>query len=325
MPNPVLVEVTRGALVESVHRGAVAIVDASGVVTFQLGDIETPVYTRSSLKPIQALPLVESGAAEAFGVSDEEVALACASHSGESIHTSRVAAWLTRIGCTTDDLACGPQAPRYEPDLQEMLATQQKPSKLHNNCSGKHAGFLTVAKHLGAPIADYVNIQHPVQQAILESMIRLSGYRDSQWGIDGCAAPNFTLPLAAFATALARIATKQTPGGGRIVEAMTRHPELVGGTGRHCTILMQAAKGKAAVKVGAEGVYAAMLPELGLGVALKIDDGAVRGGETAIAAVLEALGIIDPAAGLSTNPIRNTRGTEIGVIRPAAGLRGTQI
>lgn len=323
MPNPVLVEVTRGALVESVHRGAVAITDASGAVRFQLGDIATPVYTRSSLKPIQALPLVETGAAEAFAVSDEEVALACASHSGESIHTSRVAEWLKRIGCTTDDLACGPQAPRFEPAYQEMLATHEKPSRIHNNCSGKHAGFLTVAKHLGAPIADYVNIQHPVQQAILESMIRLSGYRDSQWGIDGCAAPNFTLPLVAFATALARLATSQTPGGARIVKAMTSHPELVGGTGRHCTILMQAAKGKAAVKVGAEGVYAAMLPELGLGVALKIDDGAVRGGETAIAAVLEALGIIDPAAGLSISPIRNTRGTEIGVTRPAEGLRGT--
>ena len=321
MPNPVLVEVTRGPLVESVHRGSVAIADASGTLRFQIGDVVTPVYTRSSLKPIQALPLVESGAAEAFGVSDEEVALACASHSGEAMHTIRVAAWLSRIGCTPDDLLCGPQAVRHEPTLEMMLTTQEKPSRLHNNCSGKHAGFLTVAKHLGASTADYVNIQHPVQQAILESMIRLSDYRDSAWGIDGCAAPNFALPLTAFATALARIAAHQTPGAARIVKAMTTYPELVGGTGRHCTLLMQAAGGKAAVKVGAEGVYAAMLPELGLGVALKIDDGAVRGGETAIAAILEALKLIDPAAGLSTTTILNTRGTEVGVTRPAAGLK----
>jgi len=320
MLNPILVEVTRGALVESIHRGSVAIANANGTLKFHTGDVATPVYTRSSLKPIQALPLVESGAAEAFGVSDEEVALACASHSGESMHTSRVAAWLSRIGCTADDLICGPQAPRFEPTLENMLATHEKPSRLHNNCSGKHTGFLTVAKHLGASTADYVNIHHPVQAAILESMIRLSDYRDSAWGIDGCAAPNFALPLTAFATALARLAAYQTPGAARIIKAMTTYPELVGGTGRHCTTVMQAAQGRAAVKVGAEGVYAAMLPQLGLGVALKIDDGAVRAGEVAIAAILEALAVIDPDAGLSHAPIRNTRDTEVGVIRPAAAL-----
>jgi L-asparaginase II len=321
MPNPILVEITRGALVESIHRGAVAVVDARGGVRAQLGDIETPVYTRSSLKPIQALPLVETGAAEAFGVSDEEVALACASHSGESMHTTRVAAWLERIGCSEADLACGPQMPRYEPTSESMLATHEKPTRLHNNCSGKHAGFLTVAKHLKAPITDYVAIAHPVQKAILDSIRRLSEFDDPAWGIDGCAAPNFALPLRAFALALARLAALQTPGAGRIVKAMTTYPELVAGTGRTCTALMRAAKGQAAVKVGAEGVYAAILPGLGLGVALKADDGTGRAAETAIAAVLEKLGVIAPDTGLITVPVTNTRDAVVGERRPAEALQ----
>lgn len=319
MLNPVLVEVTRGPLVESIHRGAIAVVDADGGVPASLGDIDTPVYTRSSLKPLQALPLVESGAAEAFGVSDEEVALACASHSGESMHTTRVAAWLERIGCSESDLLCGPQCPRHEPTSRIMIATHENPSKLHNNCSGKHAGFLTVAKHLKAPIADYVSIAHPVQKAILDSIRRLANHDDPAWGIDGCAAPNFALPLRAFALALARLAAHRTPGAARIVKAMTAYPALVAGTGRHCTALMVAAGGKAAVKVGAEGVYAAIVPALGLGVALKIDDGTGRAAEIAIAAVLESLGIIAP--GLGTAPIVNTRDAVVGECRPTEALR----
>jgi len=325
MTNPILVEITRKDLVESIHRGAIAIVDADGVQRFALGDVESPVYTRSSLKPLQALPLVESGAAEAFGVSDDEVALACASHSGEAMHTERVDAWLKRIGLGEADLACGPQQPRHEPTSQALIGIQQKPSKLHNNCSGKHAGFLTVAKHLGASIAGYAGVAHPVQQAVLTSLTRLSGVSDPAWGIDGCAAPNFALPLTAFARALAQLAGRKTPGGARIVSAMMAYPELVGGTGRFCTIAMRAAAGKAAVKVGAEGVYAAMLPELGLGVAIKIDDGAVRGAEVAVALVLEKLGVLDPAKALSISPILNTVGAPVGDCRPSEGLRGIQL
>jgi len=324
MPNPILVEITRGDLVESIHRGAVAVADAGGL-RFVLGDVVTPVYTRSSLKPIQALPLVESGAAEAFGVSDAEVALACASHSGEPMHTEAVAAWLARIGCSADDLICGPQVPRYEPTSQAMAATQEKPSRLHNNCSGKHTGFLTVARHLKAPIADYVAIGHPVQQAVLKAVTMLSGYADPAWGIDGCAAPNFALPLAAFARALAMLAGRQTPGASRILRAMITYPELVAGTGRFGTALMRAANGKAAVKVGAEGVYAAMLPELGLGVALKIDDGGARAAEIAVAVILEKLNVLDASAGMATAPVINTRGTVVGIRRAAEALRSLQI
>jgi L-asparaginase II len=273
LANPILVEVTRAALVESVHRGSIAIADANGTIRFALGDVETPVYSRSSLKPIQALPLVESGAADAFHLSDEDVALACASHSGEPMHTSRVAAWLSRIGCSESDLACGPQAPRYEPALEEMLRNGEKPTRLQNNCSGKHTGFLTVARHWGIATAGYERIDHPVQQAVAKALRTLSGVGDLAWGVDGCAAPNFALPLAGFARALAQIAGWRTVGANRITRAMIAHPALVGGTGRACTALMRAAKGRAAVKIGAEGVYAAMLPERGLGIALKIDDG----------------------------------------------------
>lgn len=322
MANPVLVEVTRGDMVESLHRGALAMVDADGSVRFVLGDVASPVYTRSSLKPLQALPLVESGAAEAFGLSDEEVALACASHSGEAMHTERVAAWLARIGLREADLACGPHRSRHEPTSDAMIATHENPSRLHNNCSGKHAGFLTLAKHLGAPVENYTALSHPVQQAVLTSLTRLSGVANPASGIDGCAAPNFALPLTAFAHALAQLAAKTTPGGERIVRAMTTHPELVAGTGRFCTEVMKAANGRAAVKVGAEGVYAAMLPELGLGIAIKIDDGAVRGAEVAVALLLEKLGILDPAIGLSAHPIRNTVGMIAGACRPSQGLRG---
>jgi L-asparaginase II len=320
MLNPVLVEVTRGGLVESIHRGAVAIATAEGAIRFALGDVETPVYTRSSLKPIQALPLIESGAADAFGLSDEEVALACASHSGEPMHTTRVASWLERIGCSEADLACGPQVPRYEPASQELLRSGEKPSRLHNNCSGKHTGFLTLAKHLKAPLEGYVNVAHPVQQAVLTSLAALSGVTDPAWGVDGCAAPNFALPLAAFARALARIAGRRTPGADRILRAMIAYPELIGGTGRTCTALMLAAKGKAAVKIGAEGVYAAMLPKAGLGIAIKIDDGASRGAETAIAAVLEKLGVIAGGSELVRSPVLNTRGASVGERRPAPAL-----
>src|SRR6185437_14272348 len=206
MANPILVEVTRGPLVESIHRGSIAIADASGTLIFALGDIDTPVYPRSSLKPIQTLPLIESGAAEAFGLTEEEIALACASHSGEPMHTQRVAAWLSSIGCAESDLACGPHPPRYEPAWEEMVKRGEHPSRLHNNCSGKHAGFLTLAKHWDIATNGYERVDHPVQQEVMATLSRLSGVSNLPYGIDGCAAPNFALPLLGFARALAQLA-----------------------------------------------------------------------------------------------------------------------
>src|SRR5580692_11299867 len=175
MANPGLVELTRGPLVESIHRGAIAIADASGALQFALGDVETPTYPRSSLKPVQGLPLVESGAADAFGLSDEEIALACASHSGEPMHTTRVAAWLARIGCGETDLACGAHASRYEPVAEDMIRRGQKPTRIFNNCSGKHTGFLTVARHWDIATRGYELHDHPVQRAIAKALRELTG------------------------------------------------------------------------------------------------------------------------------------------------------
>lgn len=335
MANPVLVELTRGELVESVHRGSIAIAKADGALSLALGDVEAEVYPRSSLKPIQALPLVESGAAEAFGLSDEEVALACASHSGEPMHTERVAAWLKRLGLGEADLACGPHAVRYEPVWRQMVAKGEAPTRLHNNCSGKHSGFLTLAKFLGAPTAGYEHHDHPVQQAAARALADLAGVDvDMPWGVDGCAAPNFALPLAAFARALAKFADpgtqppKRAAAMTRIVKAMAAYPELVSGTGRACAVLMRAGRGRFAVKTGAEGVYAGIVPELGIGIALKIDDGAGRASETVIAALLEKLGLLHgdvAAAALVRPPITNTRNTIVGHQRPAAALRDLSI
>ncbi len=330
MANPVLIEVTRGPLVESVHRGSVAIADVRGRIVFALGDLDTPVYPRSSLKPIQALPLLESGAAEAFGLGDEDIALACASHSGEPMHTTRVAAWLSRIGCGESDLTCGPQLPRYEPAAEAMIRQGEMPTRLHNNCSGKHAGFLSVARHWDVATEGYERHDHPVQRAVAQTLSDLAETTgELPWGVDGCAAPNFALPLAALARAFAKIAVPdrlppaRAKACRRIVRAMTAHPELVSGTGRVCAILMRSAKGRAAVKTGAEGFFAALVPELGLGIALKIDDGAGRAAETAIAALLDKLGLLgeDAAArDILRAPILNTRGAAVGERRIAAAL-----
>ncbi|MFL5237091.1 MAG: asparaginase [Rhizomicrobium sp.] len=335
MANPILVEVTRGPLVESVHRGAVAIARADGSLLFAAGDTETPIFPRSSLKPIQALPMVESGAVDAFGLGDEEIALACASHSGEPMHTTRVEAWLRKIGCSEEDLACGPHPVRYGPVWTEMVRHGSRPTRIHNNCSGKHTGFLTTARHWGIATDGYERVHHPVQEAVAKTLNELAGLSgDLPWGVDGCAAPNFALSLAAFARALARLADSSSMAQPRadaikrIVRAMIAHPELVAGTGRSDTILIQACGGRAATKAGAEGIYAAIIPETGLGIALKIDDGAGRAAETAVAAILDKLAVLggDPAAHkLVRAPVLNTRGATVGERRAAATLTDLEI
>ena len=331
MANPVLVEITRGERVESVHRGAAAVSDANGCLRIALGDVAHPIFSRSALKPIQAIPLIESGAAEAFGVSAEEIALACASHSGEPQHTTRIAAWEKRIGCSAADLACGPHRPIHEPTANAMIAKGEMWTPLHNNCSGKHTGFMTLARHFGAPVAGYQELDHPVQRAVertLTEMAAVSG--PLPHGIDGCTVPNFAVPLTALARAAATFAGRvKLPGAraqacARIVSAMIAYPELVAGTGRACTLLMRQSA-KIAVKTGAEGVYLAILPALGLGVALKIDDGASRAAETAMASILIALGALPdegPAHELAHAPVLNTRGLAVGERRTPAGLFG---
>lgn len=324
---PILVEVTRGTMVESRHAGSVAVVDARGKVVLACGDVDQAIYPRSAIKPIQALPLVESGAADAFKLSDVEIALACASHNGEMRHVAAVLTWLGRIGCTVDDLECGGHLPKLESDIETLFRNGGKVTALHNNCSGKHTGFLSLAKHMGWPTKGYIGAGHPVQQAALKALEDLCGesLAGGARGVDGCGIPVVGIPLKALALAMARVAD---PSGlapsraaaiGRIRQAMVKQPFYVAGTGRFCTQLMTALGDKVAAKTGAEGVYMAALPEKGLGICLKIHDGGSRAAQIALAVTLERLGI-DGAVALETAPISNVAGLTVGEVRPAASL-----
>ncbi len=330
--NPVLVEVTRGSRIESAHRGAIAICDARGQVFGGWGDIEAAVYPRSAFKSLQALALVESGAADAFAIGPEEFALACASHSGEAMHVERVERWLARIECHESDLACGPHLPLHEPSAHAMIREGRKPCKLHNNCSGKHTGFLTLARHLGISPEGYERPDHPVQilvRAVIADMCDLKA-DGMPIAIDGCAAPNYAIPLQNLARAMARLGDAhdlppaRAKAARRLIEAWRAHPLLISGTGRSCTDLIRGSSGTTVVKTGAEGVFAAVLPERGLGVAIKIDDGATRGAETVMARLLVLLGVADEASDLIAKHlrpvIRNWRGDEVGERRVSAAL-----
>ena len=321
MTNPVLVEVTRGERVESVHRGAIAVCDADGGLRLAAGDVETAIYPRSSLKPIQAIPLIESGAASRFLLGSEEIALACASHSGEPQHTSRIAAWQEKIGCSVADLACGAHRPVHEATANAMIARGESWTPLHNNCSGKHTGFMTVARALHATVAGYELPDHPVQRRVESTLAEMAAVPGPlPHAIDGCTVPNFAVSLRALARAMAQIADpknlhpERAEACRQIFSAMTSHPELVAGTGRSCTALMKQGR-SIAVKTGAEGVFIAILPALGLGAAMKIDDGAGRAAETAIAGLLIALGATPDegaAQALAQAPVLDTRGRTVG-------------
>ena len=332
MSNPVLVEVFRGDWVESRHCGAVAIVDADGRLVWSVGAVDQLVFARSSFKMLQALPLIESGAADAFGLSAADLSLACASHSGEEVHVVRVARWLERLDCGETCLACGAHMPTNEAASHDLIRAGRTPSRLHNNCSGKHAGFLSVARHLGVDVDGYERANHPVQRLALGAIAEMAGVEIGAMpvAVDGCAAPAPAVPLRALATAMARIANPSglTPARARAArrldEAVQAHPLLVAGSGRPCTEIIKAAGGGVSVKTGAEGVYVGVLSNLGLGIALKIDDGAGRAAETTIAALLAGLGAVRPEhpaiAAIVNSPVTNTRGQKVGARQPAAWL-----
>ena len=330
--NPTLVELTRGGRIESAHRGAIAIADAAGVLRAAWGDTDRPVYPRSAFKSLQALALVETGAAHAFDVSEEELALACASHSGEPMHTERVSAWLNRIDCKDANLACGPHLPFHEPSAHAMIRAGQQPCRVHNNCSGKHTGFLTLARHLNVSIDGYERPDHPVQVLVRETIANLCDVAAQTLpiGIDGCAAPNYAIPLQRLAQAMARLgdtaslAPSRASAATRVLKAWKSHPNLVSGTGRACADLIETSTGQTVVKTGAEGVFMAVLPEQGLGIALKIDDGASRAAEAVMARLLVLLGAASestPAIAKHLNPpIRNWHGDIVGARRTTAAL-----
>lgn len=330
--NPILVEVTRGGRVESCHRGAIAVADAAGKLVARWGDVDDAVFPRSAFKSLQALPLVETGAADAHRVSDDELALACASHSGEPMHVERVEAWLARINCREGDLACGPHLPLSEPSAHAMLRAGERPCRLHNNCSGKHTGFLTLARHLHIAVDGYERPDHPVQVMVREAIAEMCDVKSDALpiGIDGCAAPNYAIPLQRLARGMARLgdraklAPARAEAARRLIAAWKAHPQLVSGTGRACADLIEAGRGQTVVKTGAEGVFTAVVPERGLAIALKIDDGGTRAAETAMAKVLVLLGAADEgSAKLARHlrpPVRNWGGDEVGERRAAEAL-----
>lgn len=325
MTNPILIEVTRGPLVESWHRGAVAIAAPSGALALRLGDVERPVYPRSAVKALQALPLIESGAADHFGFGMPEIALACGSHAGTERHTHLAAAMLARAGLDQDDLGCGAHLPLGSSAASALVAVGELPSQLHNNCSGKHAGMLATAVHLGEPTAGYWDVSHPVQRRIHQALAEITGLplgADVR-GIDGCSVPNWAMPLSVLARAFAKLVTgegmpaERRAAVARILDACWEQPDMVAGKSRADTVVMRALPRQVYMKTGAEGVYCGAFPELGLGFALKIDDGAKRAAAGAAMALVER--VYPAARGLMpVGAIKTWRGLEVGEVRSSA-------
>jgi L-asparaginase II len=331
---PIEIDVWRGNLIESRHRVHGAVVDAHAGVVHGWGDLNAPIYGRSAIKPLLALLLVESGAADRFNLTDREIALACASHNGEDGHVEAVLKWLGAIGLSADDLECGPQMPSQESVQRAIILSGKAPTRAHNNCSGKHSGFLTAAKHLGMPTKGYIQYEHPVQQRLLGILEQMSGadLHGVPRGIDGCGIPTIAFPIGNHAFAMAQMADPhhlpeaRAAAARRICHAMTAEPWYVAGTNRFCTKVMEVTGAKAAIKTGAEGVYMGAFPELGLGVCVKAADGTGRASEVAMGAVMRLLGVIteEEEAKLHATlepEIRNWAGTITGRITTGSEAR----
>lgn len=322
------VELWRGGRLESVHQGHAVVMDDTGQIVQAWGNPDHVTYARSSAKILQALPMVESGVADRFGLTDAQLALSCASHSGAAIHTDPAKAWLSDLELDDDAYRCGPQWPSDLPARNGLIKADASPCRVHNNCSGKHCGFLTMVKANGwGP--EYVDIDHPLQVTIKQTFEELTGETSPGWGIDGCSAPNHASTIAGLARAMAKVAAADdstTRGAAmvRLRNATMAHPELVANVDRACTHLMQAGKGRVSVKTGAEGFFTAILPEQKMGVALKIMDGTTRASECAMAAILCKLGVLDaddPLVKQYRNPdLRNFAGLITGDMRPSVAL-----
>jgi L-asparaginase II len=334
MADPVLVEITRGGVVESFHHGAVAVMDADGAMVLALGDIDRPIFPRSAVKGFQALPLIESGAAERFHLTDAEIALACASHSGEPRHVGAAASILGKAGQDLHCLECGAHWPMGDKAARALAASGMTPSALHNNCSGKHSGFICVAVQEKLDPKGYIGAAHPLMREITGALGSMTGYdlAKTAVGTDGCSIPTFAIPLRNIATGFARFATGQglaperARAAARLRKAVAAEPFMVAGTDRFDTVVMEALRSQAFIKTGAEGVYCAALPEAGLGIALKIEDGAGRAAETAMAALLMRFLTLDEDKATllrarTNHPMKNWNGIEVGRMRAAASLQ----
>lgn len=333
MTNPILVDVSRGPIAESYHRGAISVIDGDGRTVLDIGDTARPVYPRSAIKALQALPLVESGAADAYGFGDAELALACASHSGEDAHIALARSMLGRAGLQEDALECGGHWSSQRDVLihQARSMPGTRPGAIYNNCSGKHAGFLCTAIHQGEGPANYIQPDHPIMQQIRDTLQALMGVSHSQapCGKDGCSIPTYAVPLSAMAHGFARMATgiglapQRQQAARRLLQACMAQPFYVAGTGRFCTEFMTRGQGRLFIKTGAEGVYCGAIPELGLGIAIKCDDGNQRGSETMMAAIMATLLPTDDPlkaaiADLARRDIKNLNYDVTGHVTPSA-------
>jgi len=328
------VDVIRGATVESRHRVSAAAVDAAGRLVAWTGDPDLVTYWRSCAKPIQAVPLIADGAADALGVTDSEIALACASHNGEPRHVEVAAGLLAKAGCTENDLECGAHGSLQPAVARAMVERGEKPRRIHSNCSGKHAGMLALARFHGWPTEGYRRPGHQIQRRALAEVAAWTGVGESQigQGVDGCGVVSFALPLRNMALAYARLAEPDGDRGGpshtradaanRIIAAVTKDPFLIAGTGRLCSEVVSSTGGRIIAKIGADGVYCAVLRDEGLGLALKIEDGDGESARPALLALLEALapGAVRVAESFHRPVIKNTLGEPVGHLEARISL-----
>lgn len=328
MANPVLVEVTRGNLVESRHRGMVVVVDGDGKVVFSQGDIDGGVFPRSACKAMQALPLIESGAADAHAFGNQELALACSSHNGEAAHARLAGSMLAAAGVDESVLECGAHWSFEQPVLIGQARLLDRPTALHNNCSGKHAGFVCAACHTGKDLKGYVRYEHPVQAEIRGIMESLTGaaLAVDNCGVDGCSIPTYAVPMKGLAHGFAKMATgvglgaERAKASRRLMEACMAEPFFVAGAGRACTRLMETAPGRIFAKTGAEGVFCATIPDKGLAIALKCEDGTTRAAESMVAATLARFFTEEPdihaaLMAQANRSMKNWNGIHVGDIR----------
>jgi L-asparaginase II len=332
--DPVLAEVWRGDRIESRHHGSVSVVDADGREVLALGDVSAPVFPRSAVKALQALPLIESGAAERFALDDREIALACASHSGEPVHVETARGMLKKCGRDVEALECGAHWPIGAEATRALAAKGEEPSALHNNCSGKHAGFICLSCAAGANPAGYARPHHFVQREVKAALEEMTRTRlEAKAATDGCSIPTYATPLRALAFGFARFATGaglpplKAAAARRIRAAIAANPLHVAGAGRFDTEIMQALGARAFVKTGAEGVYCAAFPELGFGAAIKCADGATRAAETAMGAIIARFLLLDGNERTTLAPrfaptLRNWSGVEVGRIKAGEALAG---
>lgn len=330
MSNPVLVEAWRGGIVESRHCGAVCVTGPGGENLFETGDIDRNIFPRSAIKVFQALPLVESGAADAYGFDDKSLALACASHNGEARHVEQAGIMLEASTNDVDTLECGVQRPMGADALWALAGSQNNATAIHNNCSGKHAGMIATATHLGEDPTGYVQLDHPVQQRIRNILAAMTDTELTMapCGVDGCSVPTWALPLRNMALGMSRLVTGEGPGAkhkeaaDRLIAACTAEPEMTSGAGRRCGQIMRACNGRAYVKVGAEGVYCGAIPERGIGIALKIDDGSARAAEVAISTVISTFvpDTSDALAAYRTVTLQNWSKIDVGTLEPESSF-----